>query len=105
MESFALSVGYIAIVFFCLIACVWAASHSPLIAWLLTVGGLLLWGLGSLGAVFFLIFAIHVPNADFWGAFYTVTAGAVLYIPWFIFGIPGLKENLEKENRPHAIWE
>lgn len=105
MDALAQEIGYAVIGLGFLMAILWLVSRSPLLAWLLKVGLLVLWGIATLGAVLYVVFGIYLPEGRYGVALLSVAVGAVGYVPWFAFGVPELKNSFKKQNRSHATWE
>jgi hypothetical protein len=105
IDGFILEIGH-AVLGFCLIfLIIWILSHSPFLAWIGKIGLLLLWGLGSAGAVLFVVLGIYIPKGQYITALITLVVGGVIYVPWFIIGVPELKKTLERSNWTLRIWE
>lgn len=92
MDYLALEVGRIVIGLAFLAALIWMVSVSPLLYWLGRVLVLAGWGVLSVGSVLFVIFVIYLPQDRYGAALAAVVVGAIMYVPWFIIGLPELKK-------------
>lgn len=93
----------IAVALFALV--MWILVKSPLISALVELALLILWGLGTLGAVLFVAIGIHVPKGHYVAAVVTILVGAAIYVPFFLFGLPMMKDVASKLAKSPAIWK
>lgn len=105
MDALAIELGYAAIGLILFLCIMWVVSHSPLLAWLMKIALLLLWGAASVGAVLVVVSMIYIPRGQYFTALLTALGGAILYVPWFAFGVPELKNCFQKNRRRNVLWE
>jgi hypothetical protein len=71
-------------------AYMWLLSISPFLRWLTKITALTAWGIVSVGGVATVIIVVYLPHARHFEATVALIAGAIFYVPWFIFGLPEL---------------
>ena len=75
---------------FVAVALVVAYARSPRIRWLTALLLLLAWGIGAVGSVVLVLVLSYLPDGRYFAALLTVIVGAVLYVPWFLIGMPAI---------------
>jgi ABC-type tungstate transport system substrate-binding protein len=94
MDEIALTIGYMVIGLSGLIAFFYLVSRYPGLWKIVTVFSLLTWGAAGLVGVPLVAYFIHFRNGNYAVAIGTVVVGAVLYVPWLVFGLPALLSHL-----------
>ncbi len=83
----------------------WALFMSPLLAWITKLTLLILWGLGTVGATLFVIFAIYIPKEQYLAAIAAFLAGGVVNFFWFVAGIPEIKKAIRSAKGGIPLWK
>lgn len=106
MNYLALQIGYIVIGCASIALLVWLMTHSPLLRWLVKVAALFVWGVFTVGGVLFVVLKVYLPQGRYGVALVTILIGAVICVPWLIFGLPELKKCfVNKHERRFVVWE
>jgi hypothetical protein len=106
MDELAIQIGYLVMGIGLLALAIYLLSNSPLLRWLVKVIGLAFWGVFTIGSVLFVIFNMYLPQGRYGFALLALIFGSVMYLPWFIFGLPELKKCfVEKRANKFALWE
>jgi len=83
----------------------WVLFKSPFLAWIAKLALLILWGLGTVGATLFVIFAIYFPKEQYLAAFAALLAGSIVNFFWFVAGVPEIKKTIQSAKRGIPLWK
>lgn len=73
----------------------WLMSISPLLRLASKIAALTAWGIISVGGVAAVVFIVYLPQHRYIEAAAAIVAGSILYVPWFLFGLPELAATIK----------
>lgn len=80
-------------------AVIWLLFRSPRFAWFAKLFMLIGWGLLTVGAMLYVVFAIYIPQRQYFAAIATVVASGVMCFFWFVVGLPEIAKMLRSATK------
>ena len=80
IDNLAREIGYAVLSLPIIALLIWVVARSPLLQWILKITLLVAWGLLTVGATLFVIFAIHLPKSNYGAALAALFVGGFISI-------------------------